>query len=273
MIMLSNQKKIHRAVIVFTILLTIVGSPLFSTTTSGNVKLIGSDIPEIKVEAGYNVSIPMLAGDSMLTENNNLKVKSLIGVSPVAATLSVDAILTPIAVMEVSLGGSVGTGWDFPAMNLEGLLLNSTSDSLGGAYLKGKAGAALQFDTGAIWEGDWSSIQMRVYQELNYQAYTNASSADVWEYELAGDMVNGFNYKGEYVIGYNMPLMVNFVALMLEQYVDNVLSMGTTSPRFVLGFITNVDLPAGLNLTIIPQININGGVTYKRVVGMLNYSF
>ncbi|MDC7245814.1 MAG: hypothetical protein PQJ47_07885 [Sphaerochaetaceae bacterium] len=273
MMLFDRLKKDRRVLIVFALVLICTVSPLVAATNAGSVTLIGSDIPEVKVEAAYNVTIPMLEGDSMLTQNNNLKIKSLIGVSPVAATVTVDAVLTPIAVMELSLGGSIGTGWDFAPMGLEGLILNGTSDSLGGAYMKGKAGAALQFDTGAIWDGEWSSVQMRAYQELNFQAYTEASSTDVWEYELAGDMVNGYNYKGEYVVGYAMPLPVNFVALMLEHYVDNIFSTSTPDARFVLGLIANVDLPADLSLTIIPQIDIQDEVSYKRVVGMLKYSF
>jgi len=136
---------------------------------------------EAKAEAAYQVKIPMLVGEGPLMSGNNLKLKTQIGVSPIAASATLDAVLTPIAVLEISLGGGAGTGWDLPLMSLEGLRIASgpigsplTSDQLAGTYYMGRAGAAFQFDTGAILKGDWTSVVIRAYQELNYKGYTGA---------------------------------------------------------------------------------------------------
>ncbi len=189
-----NKNSIAVTIVAILVIVLFTTLPLFSATTnSGNVKLIVSTIPELKVEAGYNVSFPFLQGDSMLTSGNNVKIKTLLGVSPIAATLQVDAVLTPLAVLELNLGGAVGTGWDFPLMSLEGIKVGPAnddttlvSDSLGGLYLKGRVGAALQFDTGAILEGEWKSILLRTYHELNLQSYTGAENTDWWNYESSG---------------------------------------------------------------------------------------
>ena len=159
-------------IVAIVVLSVIVALPLGAEGVT-SVKVLGSDIPEFKVEGAYTYTIDMLQGEGMLTRGNNLKVKTVVGVSPIASTVSVDAVLTPVAVAELSLGGAVGTGWDFSPLDNEGLRIGASddtdtyvSDSLGGVYLKAKAGAALQFDTGAVFEGDWKSVLMRTYQEV-----------------------------------------------------------------------------------------------------------
>ena len=273
-----SKKELGMSVIVVILILLFTTVSLYSApTTSGSIKLIASTIPEAKVEASYNLSFPFLQGDSMLTSGNNIKIKTLLGVSPIAATLQVDAVLTPLAILEFNLGIAGGTGWDFDLMSLEGLKVGPdadslVSDSLGGAYLKARAGAAFQFDTGAIFEGEWMSIIIRTYHELNYQMYTAAGSDDFWDYESSGVKQNAFDYKGEYVLGYNMPLMVNTVALMLEHTVNSVFATVPLSSDLVLGLIGNVEFFDGLNLTVIPQVNLDGGISWKRLVAMLSYS-
>jgi hypothetical protein len=148
--------------------------------------------------------MPFLQGDGPLFSSNNVKFKGILGVSPISVSLTGEAVLTPIAVMELSVGGILGTGWNFDPLDLEGLriledsALTTRPDSMQGMYYKGKAGAALQFDTAAIWPGDWTSIVMRTYHEINIQGYTNYSgNTGGWEFETAGLHQNALNYKGD----------------------------------------------------------------------------
>ncbi len=287
------KKSVVMKSMVIIVLLVSLALPLFSAnTSSGNIKLIGALPLEAKMEAGYALKIPMLVGDGPLFSGNNLKIKGLLGLSPVAATFGIDAVLTPIALMELTLGGAVGTGWDLDAMELSGLLKSSggigtvlVADPLGGVYYKGRAGAALQFDTGAIFPGDWTSVLLRTYHEFMYQGYSGAKKDEAWEYETSGAKVNGFNYKGEYVVGYKLPLMLNMVALQLETFAYN-LFVDTDHPfMFDVGLIGNLALLDGLDLTVIVQgTNLikkdaktklikEGDFRFKRVGVMLNYSF
>lgn len=218
------------------LLIALVSISLFAQAqNSGNMKLTaayGTGI-EAKFESGYQSKFPLLVGDGTLFSGNNLKIKSNLGVSPIAGSLTVDAVLTPIAVLELSLGGGVGSGWDFNqlGMNLQGLKTGTagigsalSTDSLGGIYYMGRAGAAFQFDTGAIFKGDWTSVVIRTYQEMNYKGYTGAADGIAWEFENGGAMVNGFNYKAEYILGYKMPLLANFVGAQVETYAYDVLN-------------------------------------------------
>lgn len=286
------KKSICITSMVTTMLLVLLALPVFAqNTSSGNIKLIGAYPIEAKMEAGYTLKIPMLEGEGPLFSGNNLKVKGLLGLSPVAVTFGVDAVLTPIAVMELTLGGAIGTGWDFDQMDISGLLKSTggigtplTADPFGGVYYKGRAGAALQFDTGAIFPGDWTSILLRTYHEFMYQGYTGAKAGEAWEYETSGAKVNGFNYKGEYVIGYKLPLMLNMVALQLETFAYDLFDGGPHPLKYDVGVIGNLELFDGLDLTVIVQgTNLikdknTKAVTitdfrYKRIGVMLNYSF
>ncbi len=286
------KKSILAKSVTITTLLVLLALPLFAqNTSSGNIKLIGAYPLETKMEAGYTLKIPMLEGEGPLFSGNNLKVKGLLGLSPVATTIGVDAVLTPIAVMELTLGGSLGTGWDFTPMGISGLLKSTggigtdlTSDSLGGVYYKGRAGAALQFDTGVIFPGDWTSILLRTYHEIMYQGYTGAESGEAWEYETSGAKVNGVNYKGEYLVGYKLPLKLNMVALQLETYSYNLFGDVSHPFKYDVGVIGNVEFFTGLNLTVIVQgTNLKKDADskevsvvdfrFKRVGLMLNYSF
>ena len=287
--------KITRMVGVLALMLILAGGALWASESeiTGNLKFIGSTAPpdnwvnEAKVEAGYTVRIPFLQGEGPLFSQNNVKLKGILGVTPITASLTFEAVMTPIAVMELSVGGVLGTGWNFDLMDLEGLRKNdgtsTFSDTLGGMYYKGKAGAALQFDTAAIWPGDWTSVVMRTYHEVNYQGYlTSDPPSGGWEFETGGLHKNGINYKGEYLIGYQMPLIVNTVALMLETYVDNIGNDLEVDMLMDVGLVVNFGFTDRLNLTVIPQMTTKKAdenralqrvdLGFKRVAAILNYA-
>jgi hypothetical protein len=292
---MHNGKKFGLVLIV----LVLIGSGILfaQSEISGNVKLIGSTAPpknwinEAKAEIGYTVKFPFLQGEGPLFSGNNIKVKGILGVTPITASLTVEGVITPIAVLELSVGGALGTGWNFDLMGLEGLrkwdgtTSPAVSDTMHGMYYKAKGGAALQFDTAAIWPGDWTSVVLRTYHEINYQGYTNFSgTVGGWEFETAGLHQNGINYKGEYLVGYQMPLVVDTVAIMLETYLDNIgTNLQLPQMVFDLGLVANFGFSDRLNLTIIPQMTTKvtdpdtrvmseDTIKFKRVAAMLNYA-
>lgn len=291
------MKRNTSRIILSLVIVLLVSAGLFAqTTTSGTLKFTGAwdgkKGIEAKAEAAYQVKIPMLVGEGPLMSGNNLKLKTQIGVSPIAASATLDAVLTPIAVLEISLGGGAGTGWDFSLMNLEGLRIAPggigtvfTSDQLAGTYYMGRVGAAFQFDTGAILKGDWTSVVIRAYQELNYKGYTGATdNTAAWEFENGGAMVNGFNYKGEYILGYQMPLIVNLVGVQLETYGYNVFNNARTGLFSDLSLLANTQVNENLSLLTAVQftnfektdnreIVKKASPAFKRVAMILSYGY
>lgn len=291
------MKRNTSRIILSLVIVLLVSAGLFAqTTTSGTLKFTGAwdgkKSIEAKAEAAYQVKIPMLVGEGPLMSGNNLKLKTQIGVSPIAASATLDAVLTPIAVLEISLGGGAGTGWDFSLMDLSGLKIASggigtalTSDQLAGTYYMGRVGAAFQFDTGAILKGDWTSVVIRAYQELNYKGYSGASdTTTAWEFENGGAMVNGFNYKGEYILGYQMPLIVNLIGVQLETYAYNVLDSARTGLFSDLSILANTQINENLSLLTAVQftnfekdsnrvIVKKAEPAFKRVAMILSYGY
>ena len=284
------KKTLSLLLVLFAVTLTLSAA----VTGSGSAKLtaaVGNGFSvDAKADVSYTLKMPMLEGDGPLFSGNNLKVKAHVGVSPIAVTGSIDAVLTPIAIAEISLGGGAGTGWDLPLMSLEGLRLDSAgslaSDQLGGLYYFGRAGIALQFDTGAILSGDWSSVLVRAYHELNYQGYSNAEAAQAWEYETGGAAVNGFNCKGEYILAYQMPLPLNLVGAQFEWYINNVFDSDRSPLLYDVSALANIDIIDHLSLLVVGQFSnyqkkdkgtselvLRDAVGFKRVAVIATYSF
>jgi hypothetical protein len=233
-----------------------------ATETSSSVTLIGSSAPEIQVEAKYSIKQPVLVGQGALTSGNNIKLDLVGKASPVSVNAAATAVLTPIAILEFSVGGQVGTAWTFPLGDLYGIQIspdvgvsNTEEDPLSGIYYKGKAGAAFQFDTGAVFPGEWSSVIIRVYQEIYYRAWTGAEDDQMWDYELSGGLVNGLNYYGSYFLGYRMPIILNTIGLLLETDTYNIDGDYYDDTFYTLGIIANFGLTDTLSMTLIPQWN------------------
>ena len=297
--MKAGKRTSFGKVLALTLTLIFSVSLLAAVDMSYDVKLLGSSAPEVKVEAGAALKIPMLQGSGLLTSGNNLKVKGRVGVSPVSSTLSLEGVLTPLAVAEVSLGGTLGIGWDLTD-SLKGLQFVSSandtlvyeSESVSGVYLKGKAGVALQFDTAALFSSKWASVFARVYQEVSYQSYTNVEAEDAWNFEMGGYKGDGWFYHGEYIVGYNMPIVLDKVALMVETDINNFSDDMKTEVLITLSPLLNFNVLKGLNITGLVQFTnkadfdkdstkvevadsriLTGPLAFSKGVVMVTYSF
>ena len=120
-------------------------------------------------------------------------------------------------------------------------------------------GAVLQFDLAALDPGDWHHLIARSYHEINYMGYTRASADESWYYENDdGENCNGFNYYGNLLIGYQMPLFINMAALLAEGNLylydtpDRRL-WGDQKFRWTFSGIVNFTLNKRLDLTLLTQ--------------------
>ncbi len=267
------------------LLFLIIATPLFANL-SYDVELKGSSSPEVKISSSILYQMPLLQGDNVFTQNNNLKVKGTLGVSPISATVDLKAIFTPAAFAEISAGGTVGTGWNI-TKDLKGSLINrsgTVEDKLfGKLFTKAHGGVALQFDTAAFLKSEWQSIFARIYQEVSYQALQSAKN-DLWNFESSGYRENGGFYHAEYIVGYNMPIILNKVAFMLETDLNNFATTNKTPMLLTLSAIANLEVMDGLNVTIIGQftdknnedtskVTQKGPLGFSKVAGIVKYNF
>jgi hypothetical protein len=170
--------------------------------------------------------IPVLVGEGLFA-GNNLELRLSQELSPVSANLVFESVLTPIAFLQFNAGAHIGTGWDFFGIG-NGFGRNTplndgshnsviTRENLAALMYKFKFGGKFQFDLAALVPGDWNHIVALTYHEFWYRGIAGVADSQYWLYEDgAGEEKNGWNYYGNYVIGYQMPIFLQTVALLLE---------------------------------------------------------
>jgi hypothetical protein len=200
-------------------------------TTKPELWLQASTRPALKLGFTEHFYIPFLQGEGSLTKDNNIGLALTGEISPVSLNGIVEAVWTPIAFFQLTAGGRIGSGWIFelfgsPAYGIginkadaDGKVEHSGS-AFDGLLWKAQAGAVLQADLAAVIPGDWNHVVARTYHEINYRGYTAASKGESWSYEddngFQGENCNGFNYYGNFLLGYQMPIFLNMAAILAE---------------------------------------------------------
>jgi len=197
-------------------------------TSASNLLLQVSSLPELKLGFTHRYIFPFLQGKDPLTENNNINLGLTAEISPISLNGIVEAVWTPIAFFEFSAGGRIGSGWNIELFggDVYGIGVNQQNadgsgeingNAFDGLLWKAQAGGALQFDLAAIIPGDWNHIVFRSYHEMNYKGYTKAKGNEAWFFENDdGENCNGFNYYGNFLLGYQMPIFLDMVAFLAE---------------------------------------------------------
>jgi hypothetical protein len=196
-----------------------------NVTASNELELQISSSPAVKFLFTRNYVFPFLQKEGALFKNNNIELALRAEISPVSLNGLAKAVWTPIAFFQLSAGTRMGSGWNIGKevigiginySNAEGKAELSASPFDGLLY-KVHAGAVLQADLAAFYPGDWHHVITRTYHEINRHGYTRAKNGESWYFENdEGENCNGFNYYGNLLIGYQMPIFLNMVALLTE---------------------------------------------------------
>ena len=229
-----------------------------------------STAPEIKLGFTQRYSFPFLQGASPLTQGNNIGAALSAEITPVSLNAIAEAVLTPVAFFQLAAGGRIGTGWNVNlfggdiygiGLNRPDIVGNSVND--GGAFdgllWKVQAGGTVQFDIAALYPGDWNHVVARSYHEINYKGYTRAKEDESWFYEGdSGENINGFNYYGNLLIGYQMPMRFNMVAFLAETdlYLYDTPGRdmwGDDIVRWTLSGVFGFNINTRIDLTLIAQ--------------------
>ncbi|MDR2480814.1 MAG: hypothetical protein LBD07_00780 [Spirochaetaceae bacterium] len=187
-----------------------------------------SSLPEAQFSYICDWKIPFLKGSSALTKDNNITLHFRANISPVNFDFSTEIIWTPIAFLELNAGLTTGSGWHISLLGKEiygigisGQAIDGSSvvdsEPFSGVISKLRFGGALQADVAAFSPGEWHHIVVRTYHEVNYFEFSAANNDQSWYYANdSGENTNGFNYNGNFLIGYQMPLFLNFTGIMTE---------------------------------------------------------
>jgi len=197
-------------------------------TSSGKLTLQVVTLPAAKLIFTEQLTFPLLQGESPLTEDNNIALALTAEISPISLNGLAEVIWTPAAFLLFSTGGRIGSGWNLNLFgsNIYGIGLNragiaGNSEHSGSAFdgflWKVQTGVTVQFDSAALSPGEWHHVVVRSYHEINYRGYSRAKDGESWYYEDDdGENCNGFNYFGNLLVGYEMPLFIDLAALLVE---------------------------------------------------------
>ncbi|MDA3852117.1 MAG: hypothetical protein PF447_12745, partial [Spirochaetaceae bacterium] len=195
----------------------------FLSIGEDNGRTLGNGWGNLKMQISYEQSkiYPFLPGDSFLTKDNNVEAQFITSLSPISFNVETHFIMTPLAFLKLDLGGHMGSGWSFGS--LVGLGLNENENGIPdnhpfpGLVLMGWMQGTLQFDTAVFWPGDWHHIQFSSSHSINYQHYTAAGFGEAWVYRADdGQNFNGLFYQSNYILGYQMPMKLDFLGFMVE---------------------------------------------------------
>ncbi len=229
---------------------------------------------EIQLYLNHKITMPFLQGEGALVEDNNIKFDFNLYVAPVAAYLKAAVIFTPIAFLNFELGGSIGTGWDIVVFN--GLGLNTTgvplTNSFPGVVAELWSSATFQFDLAAIVPGEWTHVVVVANAEFLYSHFSAASEEEPWQWLAdSGENFNGFKFNGTYLLGYQMPLVLDTVGFLVEteQHIGSVNQLSTIEDNgwgsdFVevtFGPLANFSFDDHHNLTVLFQFQ--SGIDYS----------
>ena len=167
-------------------------------------------------DAAY--TLPFLRGDDEFTADNHVTFSAGLEVSPITLAPVASITVSPIAFLELAVGGTAGTGWNafdlFQGMAAYNAAEPEYKDMTPFAhwYLYGWGSACFMFDLAALWEGDWHHVVATATYKAGYQKLTGTDS-DVWLWQETDGMASGWVYEQEYFVGYQMPLKLSMIGV------------------------------------------------------------
>ena len=249
-----------------------------AVTRDTSLTLQITTLPEVKLVFTQGFTFPLLQGDHFLRQDSNLKLAYSAEIAPVLVNLKGEATFTPIPLLQLVAGGFLGSGWVIP--NLFGSEIRGTGfndpvahengqretagdgRAFDGVFMGAHLGGAFQFSMAAVIPGDWNNVVFRTYHELAYKAYSRAVGYKEysWFFENdAGENRNGYTYYGNYLIGYQMPIFLNTVALLAEAYksfydTEDGHLWGENLFRWEFSFVTNFTITQSFSAALITQL-------------------
>ena len=189
-------------------------APLTGIYDSVELRVVGT--------AGYTIPVPF--GDNPLVKDNKLRFYGQLELSPVSILPAVGVSFSPIAFLDFSAGASIGSGWTIRlGSELQGIAKwNAFSASyeeiaFKSAYWDAWFQGAFMFDFAAIKAGDWNHVVAYAAYKLAYQGITSGGeNGNPWMYKLEPEKINGWHYTADFIVAYQMPLVLKTVGVQTE---------------------------------------------------------
>src|SRR5574344_1197057 len=169
--------------------------------------------------AYYTIPVPF--SDNPLVKGNTVVFDNALEITPVSVMPQFSVSFTPAAFLNFTAGAKAATGWELFGIKGMGILddASETYKSLtpfNNYYLEAYASGTFQFDTAALWAGDWHHIVLLANYKTSCIRLTGVHDGDVWIWQGTGNRANGWQYNANFVVGYQMPLMLSMIGLNAE---------------------------------------------------------
>ena len=172
--------------------------------------------------ASYKIDTPL--GDHWLLNSANLVLKGNLELTPISVRPGLTATFTPLPFIVFSAGANAGTGWAIAG--LRGMSIADSSLVSDGKYtnitpftayyLKWFAEGTFQFDTGALFPGDWTHFQIMYTYQIYSEYLTGTKSGDIWMWQASGNKVNGLSNYQQLILAYQIPWVLSRAGLVFE---------------------------------------------------------
>lgn len=165
--------------------------------------------------ADYKIDTPL--GQHWLVKNANLVLGTGIEITPITINPLASISFTPVPFLAFSAGGTIGTGWNM--FGLKGMAKLKDGNAASQAdyenlttfvnwyydfWFKG----TFMFDTGAIWQGDWTHVVMMASYQPIYKGILGIENEQIWAWKNSVNNVNGWQYNVNFILAYQMPLIL-----------------------------------------------------------------
>lgn len=189
---------------------------------------VGNDFGAIKaaIYTLQTINIPLKISNNFLFLSSGIGLNFMLNLTPVSINAGSEIKFTPLSFLVLSGGFTFGSGWNIPNLanglarnNYNGELLDKperilNEDNFYGAVFNGWFSAKLQFDLSYLVPKTFKRWTHFVFQITPKIIYTGLLSKDFyngayeWEANL-GETLNGWNFTGEYIVGYQIPVIID----------------------------------------------------------------
>lgn len=179
---------------------------------------------ELRGTGSYNYVIPIPFSDHPLVRGNTLTLSPALELTPISLAPKFDVAFSPVAFLIFYTGGKIGTGWNLASLGAKGLAIfdEATQDyesvtPFASYFYQWYAEGLFQFDLAALLPGDWNHVVTQARYKFLYEGVLNAGGPqEFWRCQGTLEKVNGWQYQASVVLGYQMPLLLDMVALQFE---------------------------------------------------------
>lgn len=174
---------------------------------------------EGRVTGNASYTIPTPLGENFLLKSANINLTGSLEIAPVSVKPQFSATFTPLPFLVFGTGISAGTGWNLAG--LQGMALFDGTEYVDLTpfkdwYYKFYVQGTFQFDTGAIFAGDWTHAVIQYTYQAYYEGLSAAGATDLWEWQLGKKKTNGWQNYQSLILAYQMPLPIYRVGVMCE---------------------------------------------------------